>query len=326
MNGYSQRILDYAGNGNYTGGMDDADGIGEVGLDGDRRGTGIAVRIFLKTEQQRIERVRFQAFGCGYTLAACAAAAELAENGPLADVMGITSAAIAERLGGLPGDRHYCAQLAAEALQAAAKSAVQGHDAVPARVMATDSHACPRVTADHPRYRWLMDSSCGLDVAVADRHLLACLLTVVEDEGNVAAALGLTSAQYRQLYARFFPAVEFAIDDPRESPENSDLVDLLLDYVPRHPADRNLPVEYLVRILAARATRPGHLWAAMGLFARAELTAAIQRHLPALATANSRGMRWKRFFYKQLCERSGGTLCKSPVCGDCPEYSLCFVS
>ncbi|MFO7765697.1 MAG: nitrogen fixation protein NifQ, partial [Pelovirga sp.] len=62
----------------------------------------------------------------------------------------------------------------------------------------------------------------------------------------------------------------------------------------------------------------------MGLFERAELGAAIKRHLPALFAANHQGMRWKRFFYKQICEQNGGMLCKSPVCGECSEYELCF--
>jgi nitrogen fixation protein NifQ len=100
---------------------------------------------------------------------------------------------------------------------------------------------------------------------------------------------------------------------------------LLFDYLPNDidgwtPA----PSTWLARILAARAARPGHLWAAMGLFARPELTAAIHRHLPALAAANGKGMRWKRFLFKQLCEQEGGLMCKAPDCGVCSDYSLCF--
>ena len=56
----------------------------------------------------------------------------------------------------------------------------------------------------------------------------------------------------------------------------------------------------------------------------AELTAAIRRHLPALATANAQGMRWKRFLYKQLCEQAGGGMCQTPDCRDCADHLLCF--
>lgn len=329
MNGYSQRILDYAGNSSFAGTMTDADGIGEVGLDSGRQGSTIAVRFFLKTVHRQIAHVRFQAFGCGFTLAACSAAAELAENATLSEVARVDSSAIDRRLGGLPQDRSYCAVLAAEALQAAVKSAKDSTVLVAQQVMATDVHTKPRVPHDHPRYRQLMDSPCSEAIVAADRHLLACLLVVAEEEGTVPAKLGLSSAQCRQLLCRFFPALDFALEGGADSYDrpnvNFDLVAMLLEYVPQRVDDHSpFPAEYLARILAARATCPGHLWVAMGLFERNELTAAIKRHLPVLAAANSQGMRWKRFFYKQLCDRSGGVLCKTPVCGDCPEYSICF--
>ena len=42
------------------------------------------------------------------------------------------------------------------------------------------------------------------------------------------------------------------------------------------------------------------------------------------AEANNQNMRWKRFLYKQVCDRNGGMLCKSPTCGDCSDYAFCF--
>ena len=36
------------------------------------------------------------------------------------------------------------------------------------------------------------------------------------------------------------------------------------------------------------------------------------------------GMKWKKFFYRQLCERSGMLICKSPRCADCVDYRICF--
>jgi nitrogen fixation protein NifQ len=35
-------------------------------------------------------------------------------------------------------------------------------------------------------------------------------------------------------------------------------------------------------------------------------------------------MRWKRFFYRMLCEAEGFTLCSTPVCTDCTDFDLCF--
>jgi len=52
----------------------------------------------------------------------------------------------------------------------------------------------------------------------------------------------------------------------------------------------------------------------------------IRRHLPTLAAANNKGMRWKRYLFKQVCEMNGGMMCKSPNCGDCSDYTLCFAA
>jgi nitrogen fixation protein NifQ len=37
-------------------------------------------------------------------------------------------------------------------------------------------------------------------------------------------------------------------------------------------------------------------------------------------------MKWKKFFYKQLCEREGVNACKAPSCAACDDYSKCFGS
>jgi nitrogen fixation protein NifQ len=35
-------------------------------------------------------------------------------------------------------------------------------------------------------------------------------------------------------------------------------------------------------------------------------------------------MKWKKFFYRQLCERAGVPICKSPHCAECCDRALCF--
>lgn len=333
MNGYSQRILAYAANNRYTGSLEGADGIGEVGLDNGRQGSTIAARFMLRldVQQQRILQLRYQAFGCGYTLAACAAAAELAEHSLISDAVHINRGVIDQRLGGLPEERSYCAALAADALQAAVAGAQRQIGLVNA-TFTPEEHAAPRVSENHPFYRQLMDSLLPADVASEDRHLLACLLVVARQEQVApAAALGLPQEQLDRLCRRLFPVIGDLTAAGRSAlrvpPDvNPALRDLLQGFVPALvDGQARLLATSLARILAARAVHPGHLWVAMGLFERDQLSAAIRRHLPALAAANNQEMRWKRFFYRQLCALSGGHLCQTPVCGDCPEYSRCFV-
>ena len=35
-------------------------------------------------------------------------------------------------------------------------------------------------------------------------------------------------------------------------------------------------------------------------------------------------MRWKRFFYRMLCENDGLVMCSTPVCTNCSDFDLCF--
>ncbi|AMV70491.1 hypothetical protein JCM30471_24840 [Desulfuromonas carbonis] len=329
MSSYTDTIRRYATDSRYTGTLDRADGTGEVGLGPEEAGRRLAVRFALRIDAGQVTQVRFQVFGCGFTIAACAAAAELAEGKDLEAAAAIAPAAVAAVLNGLPTERDYCAELAVAALQAALASARSEDHAV--AVVAHDPAAVehgPRVTAADPVYRRLLASPAPRAVAAEDRHLFACLLTVAAAEPwSLAAALGLDEWELAALLQRYFPGVAPATLESGERGKRPPLVNAgVLAVLHSHlPAGGDDPApRWLAAILAARAAHPGHLWVAMGLFARPELSAAIRRHLPALTAANSRGMRWKRFLFRQVCDLKGGVMCKAPDCGLCSDYSLCF--
>lgn len=336
MAAYSDTIRRWAADSRRAGTLADADGVGEVGLGDGEAGRRLAVRFALRIRDGRAEAIRFQVFGCGFTIAACAAAAELAEGRTLQEVAAVTPAAIDAALAGLPRERGYCAILAADALQAALAGTGGGRPVVKT-ALAQDPDAAdqPPMTAADPLYRLLADSPEPPGVPLQDRHLFACLLAGAGREpGAPADNLGLAREELAELLCYYFPHVEtgFFGSNTEKRPDcapalsaDPALLALLCSYL---PADAEgwapTPALWLARIIACRATRPGHLWRALGLFSRAELTAAIARHLPALADANSRGMRWKRFLFKQLCDQGGGTMCRSPECGVCSDYALCF--
>jgi nitrogen fixation protein NifQ len=50
----------------------------------------------------------------------------------------------------------------------------------------------------------------------------------------------------------------------------------------------------------------------------------MTEHFPELAKRNVGDMKWKKFFYRQLCERAEVPICKSPNCADCVDYQACF--
>jgi nitrogen fixation protein NifQ len=332
MTGYTDTIRRYAMDTRRSGALADADGVGEVGLGAAEAGRRLAVRFALRVGDGRTQAVRFQVFGCGFTIAACAVAAELAEGRTLSEIPDIAAADVDAALGGLPPERGYCADLAIEALHAAVASARSDARAVRSAFNPLEDHG-PRVSADDPVYSALMGSPAPESVAEEDRHLFSCLLAVAAREPHhPAEALGLSRDDLKAIMAAYFPGFDLAELKNDSLPAQGDLpgasgevLDILLSHIPTDGPDcRNRTSAWLARIIAARAAHPGHLWTAMGFFKRSELTAAIRRHLPSLAAANSRGMRWKRYLFKQVCDLHGAVLCKSPNCGTCSDRALCF--
>jgi nitrogen fixation protein NifQ len=77
-------------------------------------------------------------------------------------------------------------------------------------------------------------------------------------------------------------------------------------------------------MVARRAMEPNHLWEDLGLRERAELSRLLMHHFAPLAARNTGNMRWKRFFYRMLCEDDGFVMCTTPVCTQCNDFDLCF--
>lgn len=332
MTGYTDTIRRYAIDNRYVGTLADADGTGEVGLGAEEAGKRLAVRFTIRITGGMAEAVRFQVFGCGFTIAACAAAADLAEGRALEEILDLTAVDIDAALNGLPPERDYCAELAVEALHAAVTSARGDARAVQTAVNPLADHG-PRLSAEDPLYHVLMAAAPPAAIPQEDRRLFACLLAVAAGEPHeTAAALGLTPEDLDAVLEHYFPGVEPAELAPLSTPAagpppepNGEVLEILLSHVPKDDGGgQPRAARWLAQIIAARAAHPGHLWVAMGLFERPELTAAIRRHLPSLAVANSKGMRWKRYLFKQVCDLHGARLCKSPNCGVCSDYALCF--
>jgi len=80
---------------------------------------GDALEVLLLVRDGRIVQARFDALGCGFTVACGNVAMELAEGRPLDEAMGIEPERICERLGGLPTSLFHSAELATESLRMA---------------------------------------------------------------------------------------------------------------------------------------------------------------------------------------------------------------
>jgi nitrogen fixation protein NifQ len=86
------------------------------------------------------------------------------------------------------------------------------------------------------------------------------------------------------------------------------------------PAD----VAAVAETVAVACLGDNHLWQDLQLSHRGELSALMLHWFPAVAAKNTRDMKWKKFLYKQLCEREAIFMCKSPSCSVCTDYKVCF--
>lgn len=77
-------------------------------------------------------------------------------------------------------------------------------------------------------------------------------------------------------------------------------------------------------LVALACLGDNHLWQDLQLANRGELGVLLRRWFPALAAKNTGDMKWKKFFYKQLCERAEIHACRAPSCAVCSDRAQCF--
>ena len=112
---YSEKVMDHFRNPRNVGVIEDANGIGEVG----NAKCGDIMKMYLKIENDIIEDVKFETFGCGSAIASSSMATELIKGKPVSEAMQLTNKAVAEALDGLPDYKMHCSVLAEEAIQSA---------------------------------------------------------------------------------------------------------------------------------------------------------------------------------------------------------------
>ena len=112
---YSDKVMDHFRNPRNVGVIEDANGIGEVG----NAKCGDIMKMYLKIEDDIVQDVKFETFGCGSAIASSSMATELIKGQPVSEVKKLTNKAVAEALDGLPDYKMHCSVLAEEAIQSA---------------------------------------------------------------------------------------------------------------------------------------------------------------------------------------------------------------
>ena len=172
-------------------------------------------------------------------------------------------------------------------------------------------------------YQRLKQHSAGL----ANSEWLARMLSSqAVGNGAMPERLGLTSKQFLSLMLLHFPGLapeEWDKAEPMDlerAPERNELRQVFLAHCTKLTPER----EWMADILAAGCMGSDHLWQDMGFWSRQDLSSFIGYNFPTLAAKNDRDMKWKRFFYKQLCIQEGIYTCRAPSCEVCVDYAKCF--
>ena len=113
---YSDKVMDHFRNPRNVGMLEDANGVGEVG----NPVCGDIMKMYLKiNDDEIIEDVKFETFGCGSAIASSSMATELIKGKSVEEALSLTNKAVAEALDGLPAHKMHCSVLAEEAIKSA---------------------------------------------------------------------------------------------------------------------------------------------------------------------------------------------------------------
>lgn len=187
----------------------------------------------------------------------------------------------------------------------------------------------------------------------ADARLFALSISAraQEPRGALSTALGMSPDMLREILIHYFPVTlegkaketclkshlhglagqpflclchDLQVEpvDENVEAEKADLRSLLLECRARGAVEEL----WFAHIIAAICLRPNHLWQDMGFESRTDISQLLARHFPALYAKNVDNMKWKKFFYKQLCDRAEVRMCQAPSCGVCNDYAECFGS
>jgi len=171
-------------------------------------------------------------------------------------------------------------------------------------------------------YAELMTHAAGLP---NDELFAQMIASQTDGIGALPPGLGLDEAAFVGLLSHHFPGMQLVVRhagqvaDPRAL-ERDDILALLLE----HRAFKDGSEEWMAEIVTDACMASDHLWQDLGLWSRVYLSQLMTQNFPSLAAKNTHDMKWKKFLYKQLCEKEGINACRAPSCEYCTDYLKCF--
>ena len=112
---YSKNVMEHFQNPRNMGVLEDADAEATVG----NPSCGDVMKIMLKIDEDKIDDIKFQTFGCAAAIASSSMMTELAKGKSLDEAEKISNKDVSLALGELPPIKEHCSNLAADALKLA---------------------------------------------------------------------------------------------------------------------------------------------------------------------------------------------------------------
>lgn len=113
---YNDRVIKEFSNPQNVGELKDANAVGTVG----NATCGDIMKIFMKiNENDVIEDVSFQTFGCAAAIATSSVATTMIKGKTVEEALKLTNKQVIDELGGLPAQKLHCSVLAEEAIKEA---------------------------------------------------------------------------------------------------------------------------------------------------------------------------------------------------------------
>ncbi|MBK9613969.1 MAG: nitrogen fixation protein NifQ [Uliginosibacterium sp.] len=162
---------------------------------------------------------------------------------------------------------------------------------------------------------------CITGAPAIEQLVLACALLHAQRLGESPLIRGLSAPSFTRL-SDWLGAGD--LENGARDCTPLDEFDELFALLEERAEPRDETSHWLAAAIATAAQRDNHLWQDLGLPSRSELSAILQLRFPTLAAENTGDMKWKKFFYRQLCKRAEVPICKSPHCAECCDYAVCF--
>jgi nitrogen fixation protein NifQ len=161
----------------------------------------------------------------------------------------------------------------------------------------------------------------------ADDILARMIATWATGGGALPDLWGLSPVAFRALLSLHYPGFDpdslrhpGRVPDSTRQAETLELQQLLL----QGRADNEPEAEMIADVVAVACLGSDHLWQDLGVWNRGDLSDLLTLYFPRLAARNTADMKWKKFFYKQLCQAEGIHTCRAPSCEVCIDYQACF--